>query len=132
TTVTLPGIGSYVALAIEKQNLRAIGYAVLTMLLVIIVYDQLLFRPLVAWADKFRFEQIASGDAPESWILDLFRRSRALGSLTFHLAALIKASRTLQVPLRPFPGVPPGKGRPQRTATPSCLHLFALGTVTRG
>src|SRR5205085_1350856 len=54
TTVTLPGIGSYVALAIEKQNLRAIGYAVLTMLLVIIVYDQLLFRPLVAWADKFR------------------------------------------------------------------------------
>src|SRR5665213_510920 len=45
TTVTLPGIGSYVALGIQKQNLPAIGYAILTMLLVIIAYDQLLFRP---------------------------------------------------------------------------------------
>ena len=62
TTVTLPGIGSYVALGIQKQNLPAIGYAILTMLLVIIAYDQLLFRPVVAWADKFRFEQTASGD----------------------------------------------------------------------
>ncbi len=68
TTVTLPGIGSYVALAIQKQNLPAIGYAILTMLLVIIAYDQLLFRPVVAWADKFRFEQTAS--ASRAGILD--------------------------------------------------------------
>src|SRR6185436_16616769 len=60
TTVTLPGIGSWLALAIAKQNLTAIGYALFTMLLVIIAYDQLLFRPIVAWADKFRFEQTAS------------------------------------------------------------------------
>ena len=78
TTVTLPGIGSYVALGIQKQNLPAIGYAILTMLLVIIAYDQLLFRPVVAWADKFRFEQTASATAPTSWMLDLFRRTRAL------------------------------------------------------
>ena len=82
TTVTLPGIGSYVALGIEKQNLPAIGYAILTMLLVIIAYDQLLFRPVVAWADKFRFEQTASASAPTSWMLDLFRRTRALRALT--------------------------------------------------
>ena len=68
TTVTLPGIGSYVALAIKEQNLPAIGYAILAMLLVIIAYDQLLFRPVVAWADKFRFEQTASATAPD--ILD--------------------------------------------------------------
>ena len=68
TTVTLPGIGSYVALGIQKQNLPAIGYAILTMLLVIIAYDQLLFRPVVAWADKFRFEQTAS--ATRTDILD--------------------------------------------------------------
>ena len=54
--------------AIEKQNLAAIGYAILTMLLVIIAYDQLLFRPIVAWADKFRFEQTASGNRAD--ILD--------------------------------------------------------------
>ena len=88
TTVTLPGIGSYVALAIKEQNLPAIGYAILAMFLVIIAYDQLLFRPVVAWADKFRFEQTASATAPTSWMLDLFRRTRALRALTYPFAAL--------------------------------------------
>ena len=99
TTVTLPGIGSYVALAIKQQNLRAIGYAILTMLLVIIAYDQLLFRPVVAWADKFRFEQTASATAPTSWMLDLFRRTRALRALTYPFAALKKAVSNLHIAL---------------------------------
>ncbi|MGH6739700.1 MAG: ABC transporter permease subunit, partial [Bradyrhizobium sp.] len=97
TTVTLPGIGSYVALAIEKQNLAAIGYAILTMLLVIIAYDQLLFRPIVAWADKFRFEQTASGDPPTSWMLDLFRRTRALRAMTLPFAALNRTFSNLRI-----------------------------------
>jgi len=99
TTVTLPGIGSYVALAIQNQNLPAIGYAILAMLLVIIAYDQLLFRPIVAWADKFRFEQTASGEAPESWMLDLFRRTRALRTLTYPFLALNRAVSNLHVAL---------------------------------
>src|SRR5215475_13890022 len=99
TTVTLPGIGSYVALAIQKQNLPAIGYALLTMLLVIIAYDQLLFRPIVAWADKFRFEQTASGNPPTSWMLDLFRRTRALRALSQPFAALKRSFSNLQITL---------------------------------
>ncbi len=99
TTVTLPGIGSYVALAIKQQNLHAIGYAILAMLLVIIAYDQLLFRPVVAWADKFRFEQTASATAPTSWMLDLFRRTRALRALTYPFAALNKAVSNLHIAL---------------------------------
>ena len=59
-TYTLPGIGSYVALAIDHKDLGAVWWAVLAMLIVIIAYDQLLFRPLVAWAEKFRFEQTAA------------------------------------------------------------------------
>src|SRR6201987_4945309 len=97
TTVTLPGVGSYVALAIEKQNLAAIGYAILTMLLVIIAYDQLLFRPIVAWADKFRFEQTASGNPPTSWMLDLFRRTRALRALTLPFGAINKTFSNLYI-----------------------------------
>jgi NitT/TauT family transport system permease protein len=99
TTVTLPGIGSYVALAIKEQNLPAIGYAILAMLLVIIAYDQLLFRPVVAWADKFRFEQTASAAAPTSWMLDLFRRTRALRATTYPFAALNKAISNLHIAL---------------------------------
>jgi NitT/TauT family transport system permease protein len=99
TTVTLPGIGSYVALAIQQRNLPAIGYAILTMLLVIIAYDQLLFRPVVAWADKFRFEQTASGNPPTSWMLDLFRRTRALRALTVPFAATNKVFSNLHINL---------------------------------
>ena len=99
TTVTLPGIGSYVALAIKQQNLSAIGFAILTMLFVIIAYDQLLFRPIVAWADKFRFEQTASATAPESWVLDLFRRTRALRTLSYPFMALNRLVLTSRVVL---------------------------------
>ena len=51
------------------------------MTVVILAYDQLLFRPLVAWADKFRMENTSSGDAPESWLLDLIRRTRLIHRL---------------------------------------------------
>jgi NitT/TauT family transport system permease protein len=114
TTVTLPGIGSYVALGIQQQNLAAIGYAILTMLAVIIAYDQLLFRPVVAWADKFRFEQTAAATAPSSWMLDLFRRTRALRALTYPFAALNKAVSNLNIALpaalrTPAKGAPPSR-----------------------
>src|SRR5258708_38314969 len=55
TTVTLPGVGSYVALAVEQRNLAAIGWAIAAMFVVILIYDQLLFRPLIPCADWFRF-----------------------------------------------------------------------------
>jgi len=128
TTVTLPGIGSYVALAIEKQNLPAIGYALLAMLLVIIAYDQLLFRPVVAWADKFRFEQTSSGNAPTSWMLDLFRRTRALRALTLPFAASNRAFSNLRVN---FPVSPPraSKGKsPSRVVDVIWFLVVGLST----
>ncbi|MBV8601968.1 MAG: ABC transporter permease subunit [Candidatus Eremiobacteraeota bacterium] len=72
---TLPGIGSYVAAAVAAQNMHALGLAVLTMAITIVVIDQLFWRPLVAWADKFRLEQSASADPPQSWLYDLIRSS---------------------------------------------------------
>ncbi len=81
TTVTLPGVGSYIALAIAQKNLTAVGWAIGTMLVVILLYDQLLFRPLVAWADRFRFEQQAGILPPRSWVLDVLRHSRVVAIL---------------------------------------------------
>ena len=53
----LPGLGSYVALAIAKQNATAIAAALVTMIVVIVIIDQLFWRPLVAWSDKFKIER---------------------------------------------------------------------------
>jgi NitT/TauT family transport system permease protein len=128
TTVTLPGIGSYVALAIKEQNLPAIGYAILAMLLVIIAYDQLLFRPVVAWADKFHFEETASATAPTSWMLDLFRRTRALRALTYPFAALNKVFSNLRIPLPDRLVVPTGGGPPSRVIDAIWLCIVLAGT----
>ena len=81
TTITLPGVGSYIALAIEHRDLAAVGYAILTMLIVILIYDQVIFRPLVAWADRFRFEQEPGAPLPHSWVLNVLRRSRLIDRL---------------------------------------------------
>ncbi|WP_428981657.1 ABC transporter permease [Novosphingobium album (ex Liu et al. 2023)] len=94
TTVTLPGIGSWLALAITQKDFVAIGWAVGAMAAVILLYDQLVFRPIVAWADKFRFEQTASAERPRSWAYDLVRRTRLL-SLLF--APIIGLGRLLLI-----------------------------------
>ena len=74
--IALPGVGSYVARAIAaaRPRRRSAGRS-LAMTLAILIYDQLLFRPIVAWADKFRVEQTAAQAVPRSWVLDLLRGS---------------------------------------------------------
>jgi NitT/TauT family transport system permease protein len=80
--IKLPGIGAYIALAIEAENGRAIAWAICAMLAGIVMYDQLFFRPLLAWADKFRFEESQGDTAQNSWLLDWGRRSRWIRALT--------------------------------------------------
>ena len=109
TTITLPGVGSYIALAIEHRNLAAVGYAIVTMLIVILIYDQLLFRPLVAWGDRFRFEQEAGVLPPHSWVLDVLRRSRLVDRLTQTLSSYWRSA------MRPRqPGAAEAVKRPPR------------------
>jgi NitT/TauT family transport system permease protein len=73
---TLPGIGSYVAVAVSAQNMPALGWAILTMAITILVIDQFFWRPIVAWSDKFRLEQSAAAEPPRSWVYDIIRSSR--------------------------------------------------------
>ncbi len=74
--IRLPGIGAYIETAIEARDVHAILWAIVAMLAGIVLYDQLFFRPLLAWADKFRFEESPGDIAQRSWLLDLGRRSR--------------------------------------------------------
>jgi NitT/TauT family transport system permease protein len=102
-TVDLPGIGSYVAVAIEHKDLEAIGWAMLTMLVVILIYDQLLFRPLVAWSEKFRADQAASGAVAESWLLRLLRRARLARAAVAPLRTPLREAMQIRAPRLPVP-----------------------------
>ncbi len=74
----LPGLGSYLQTAANAGNTRAIWWGMGVMIGIIVVIDQLVWRPVIAWAEKFKFEQVESTDAPSSAVLDLLRSSRIL------------------------------------------------------
>ena len=101
----LPGIGSYVAMALDKKDMSAVAWAILTMLLVILAYDQLLFRPLVAWSAKFRFETTASAQAEDPWMLRLIRRTHVLRVVGGKLGDGLTWFGGLRIALPPFRAV---------------------------
>jgi NitT/TauT family transport system permease protein len=78
----LPGLGSYLQTAANAGNTRAILWGLGVMVAIIVATDQLVWRPVIAWAEKFKFEQVESADAPTSPVLDFLRSSRVLRWLT--------------------------------------------------
>ncbi|UOB59394.1 ABC transporter permease subunit [Burkholderia pyrrocinia] len=123
-TITLPGVGAYLAQAISAKNIGAIGWVIVAMSVVILAYDQFLFRPLVAWADKFRMENTASGDAPQSWLLDMMRRTHLIHQLLVPAGWLL--SQAARIPLR----VPSLKGARSRGA--SARRSSRIGDIVWG
>jgi NitT/TauT family transport system permease protein len=90
--IKLPGIGAYIAVAIDQENGRAVAWAIVAMLVGIIMYDQLFFRPLLAWADKFRFEESQGETAQRSWLLDWGRRSNVTRALAERFWAMMRST----------------------------------------
>lgn len=90
--IKLPGIGSYIALAIEARDLAAVGWAIAAMLIGVLLYDQLFFRPLLAWADKFRFEETGGEAAPPSWLLAWLRRTERIQGVAGAAVKLLERS----------------------------------------
>jgi NitT/TauT family transport system permease protein len=74
----LPGLGSYLQTAADNGDTRSILLGIATMVAVIVLIDQLLWRPVIAWAEKFKMEQVENTDAPRSWVLEFLRRSRGV------------------------------------------------------
>jgi NitT/TauT family transport system permease protein len=108
-TIALPGIGSWLSLAIQRRDFTAVGWAVAAMIIVILLYDQLLFRPIVAWADKFRFEQTAASEAPRSWVYDALRQTRLFRRIRELFEGLNVRVQSLDIGRRPA-----SRPRPQR------------------
>src|SRR5947207_6298158 len=123
-SILLPGVGYYIATAIAERDLGAIGYAVLVMLVVILLYDQLLFRPLLAWSAKFRGDPGGDEDVVRPWFLLVLQRAQIFdlvhsGVLTLNRAA----DAALALLARQGAARPPPLPRPARLEQ---LYDFAL------
>jgi NitT/TauT family transport system permease protein len=98
----LPGLGSYLQTAANKGDASAIILGILTLVLIVVLLDQLVWRPLLAWAEKFKLEMVENDNPPTSWFFDLTGRSRlATGFTSRVVIPLIKAlDRRLGGPLK--------------------------------
>jgi NitT/TauT family transport system permease protein len=77
----LPGLGSYIQTATYEGNVRALLAGIATVILIVVATDQLIWRPLIAWSDKFKFEQVEAAEQVTSPILELLRRSKIVQTL---------------------------------------------------
>ncbi len=74
----VPGLGSYMSVAAARHDVKAQIFAVIAMITMIIVLDQVIWRPIVVWAQRFKVEDTVQSAAPQSWFLNLIRRSRLI------------------------------------------------------
>ena len=106
-----PGLGSYLQTAANAADMRAIVWGLVAMIGVIVAMDQLIWRPVIAWAEKFKFEQVESAQAQHSPVLDLLRSSRVLPLMGRMLRR--SGPRTPQSALRPGMDAPPRRSPAQ-------------------
>jgi NitT/TauT family transport system permease protein len=86
----LPGLGSFIQTATNAGNTKALLSGIATVILIVVATDQLVWRPLIAWSDKFKFEQVESASRVKSPILELLRKSTLLSQLPGRLAARVE------------------------------------------
>jgi NitT/TauT family transport system permease protein len=103
---TLPGLGSYLAVASSQGDLRAVGWGLGTLVFVIVVLDQIIWRPLIVWSQRFKIELTEDPYPPHSWFLDAVRRSTVLpaagrGVSGAAAEAIAAASGWLRMPATP-------------------------------
>jgi len=120
----LPGLGSYMSVAVHEGEPVAMVLAVVAMMLMIVALDQLLWRPVVVWAQRFRVEESAAAEASQSWFLELVRRSYLLRRIRhWHRARSRRKAKA-------SPGQPaPASAAPVLAEGSALLPRLALGLL---
>jgi NitT/TauT family transport system permease protein len=125
----LPGLGSYLQTAASAGNGKAITWGLLTMVVVIVLTDQLVWRPLIAWAQKFKFENVEAVDVPRSPVLAFLRHSRILSALSSKTTAPLGEALALHFARRHDQSKPAARGSAIRLWFVRILGIAAAGFV---
>ncbi|HEY6342303.1 MAG TPA: ABC transporter permease subunit [Bryobacteraceae bacterium] len=107
----LPGLGSYLQTASNAGDTRAIVWGLIAMVSVIVLLDQLIWRPMIAWGEKFKFEQVEAAETPRSPVLDFLRRSKLLSRAGHATFAPLREALTLYFARKELETRPRTEGR---------------------
>jgi NitT/TauT family transport system permease protein len=124
----LPGLGSYLQTAASAGNMQAILWGLTTMVAIIVLTDQLVWRPVIAWAQKFKFENVEAVDVPRSPVLNFLHRSRALDFLSKKSARPVQEALLLRFAKK----VPSAEARPGKTTTRKLFLALLLLAASLG
>src|SRR5215468_6790845 len=127
----LPGLGSYLQTAASAGDTKAILLGIIAMIALIVLLDQFVWRPVIAWAEKFKVEQVESADVPGSWFLNLLRESRAIAKVRKNALLPIRErllSHFAQLHLQPEAD----RWKRWKVVTAKCFGLIALVLVGYG
>ncbi len=127
----LPGLGSYMSVAVAKGDANAMFAAVVAMTIMIVALDQLLWRPVVVWAQRFRVEESGQAEAMESWFLDFLKRSEILPWISRLVRRAAGALAPLR-PKRPAPPIPAVRARAYAGVLSLALFLLLLAILAWG
>ncbi len=127
----LPGLGAYLQTAANRGDVRAVIAGLVTLILTIVLLDQFLWRPILAWADKYKVEMVAGDEPPESWFFDVLSRAwlveqfgrRVWGPFAERLDGGLHRRLDYQPDL---PDVAPAEGKPSRAVIGLGIVLSAL------
>lgn len=126
-TFTLPGLGSYLAEAANQQDYAALIYGLAVLIGVIIIIDILVWRPLIAWGEKFKMEMVEAENVPKSFVLDFLRRSPTLRAFHQNIFAPVWEGLDEQLrPKHPRQSLAPQNGQGNWPITPIILLIFAV------
>jgi NitT/TauT family transport system permease protein len=107
----LPGLGAYLSVAANAGNMQAITWGLVTLLILIVALDQLVWRPLLAWSDRFKLEMTETDQQrPQSWFFEAWRKSRVVGVWIREVAGRVsepiekRLERAFPVEMEPEPG----------------------------
>jgi NitT/TauT family transport system permease protein len=125
----LPGLGSYLQTAASAGDTPSILWGVVTMVAVIVLLDQFVWRPVIAWAEKFKVEQVESTEIPHSWVLNFLQHSRALAGIEKAVLRPLRESLMVRF-AQPVPGLEV-QSRPSwpRVWIGRILAIAALGAI---
>jgi NitT/TauT family transport system permease protein len=125
----LPGLGSYLQVAASAGDTASILWGVGTMIAIIVLLDQFVWRPVIAWAEKFKIEQVESTNVPRSWVLDMFQHSRALARLRKKAIRPLRESLMMHFSRRHWSSVSSTEPNPLRLWTARVIGALALVAI---
>jgi NitT/TauT family transport system permease protein len=125
----LPGLGSYLQTAASAGDTTSILWGVATMIAVIVLLDQFVWQPVIAWAEKFKVEQVESANAPRSWVLDMFEHSRALARIKKKAVRPLRERLMMYFSRRHFETASKDETKAWKIWVARVLAVVALGLV---